>query len=434
MSSGATSRPATGRLSREERDIQSFLRLGYFIHYEADRRPIDFARIDRAAWAHTPPAELRRIGLEKARETFAALYRPGGLHLIPLSGGMDSRFILACLLEHTDAGNLHTLTYGTPGTYDFEIGCKLAKFVGTRHSAIPINKYSYHLDELLDTAKRTQNQALLFHHPPLWEMDRRFGGATIWSGYVGDAVAGSHLHDPPATSLDAARRAHLHHRTFVHSTRLHTCDDDEFLPYMGGGGMDPHALTWDEQVLFGEAVAKFTAPLVLFDGFDWQTPLINTPWMDLLFSVPDHERHGQKLMFDIGREAFPKLFNFPCKNRVGHTFDTPDAIVKATFYLNRARRLAHRFIPGIQWPSSQFNDFNEELRRSPDLREIVRGSVADLKARGICDWIDVDALWRRHDRRTHDHGDALVTMASLEIVLKSRELAERSASSARAQP
>jgi hypothetical protein len=96
-------------------------------------------------------------------------------------------------------------------------------------------------------------------------------------------------------------------------------------------------------------------------------------------------------------------------------------LVRGTFWLNRVRKLAHQFLPWITWPNHQYDDFDEGIRNNPSLRKVVRASVADLRARGIVDWIDIDAIWRRHDRRLRNHGDALIALASLELVLAARE-------------
>src|SRR5690606_32542419 len=188
-------------------------------------------------------------------------------------------------------------------------------------------------------------------------------------------------------------------RRVVKSVQLWRGEDDDLLPWIAGGGLPPETMTWDEQVLFEEAGSKFVVPHVLWKGFEYQTPLINSPWMDFMFSVPDRLRHGEALMIDIARAAFPALFDLPSKNRLGHSFRTPDAVVRATFWLNRARKVAHRIVPAVNWPNAQYSDFNEEIRTRRDLREIVRGGLEGVKRRGICDWVDVDGLWNRHIRR-----------------------------------
>jgi len=408
-------------MNSEEVRIDSFLRLGYFIDYSKERAPIDFSRIDKARYADLSRSELIDVGVDAIHKTFAELWQSNRNHVVPLSGGLDSRLILGALLDHSEARELFTFTYGIPGSYDYEIGNAIAQEIGTRHTAIPLNKQSYLVEDEIEAAVRTDLQGVLFHHPPLSQLDSLFPGSLFWSGYVGDAVAGSHLHEPPSSTLEEAKRIHLKNRTIVRSTRLHRCSDADLLERMDGGRLDPDLLTWDEQVLFDEACAKFTAPLVLFRGFAFVTPLVNSPWMDFMFSVPTKYRLGQKLMIDIGRAAFPKLFDLPSKNRLGHRFDTPDVVVKATFWLNRVRKLTHQFLPSVNYPSIQYSDFNEGIRSNPNLRRIVWDSIEDLRRRGICDWVDIDRIWQRHDRRIRNHGDALIVLASLELIFKARE-------------
>jgi len=56
-----------------------------------------------------------------------------------LSGGLDCRIILVELLKHLPPQSIHTITYGSPGTWDFSIGNLLAKKAGTRHTAIDLS-------------------------------------------------------------------------------------------------------------------------------------------------------------------------------------------------------------------------------------------------------------------------------------------------------
>jgi len=404
-------------MDRTELRVQSFLKLGYFIDYEADLRPIDFSRIDRIPYADVPRAALVDMGCARLRETFSALFDPNAEHVVPISGGLDSRLILGALLELMPAEKLHTYTFGIPGSYDYDLGCLIAKHAGTKHLALPLDGISYHKSEMLDFARRSQRQAMLFYHPPVRELEQRYANAQIWSGYVGDAVVGSHLHTPPSASLLEAKRVHIKNRSMVRSMRLHRCPDEDLLPFVGGGDLDPAILTFDEQVLFAEAVRKFTAPLVLFDGFRYLTPLINTPWMDFSFSVPNRFREHEALMISIARKAFPRLFALPTKNSLGLGLGTPAPIIRTLTLVNKARKLLHQFAPrSVRYPHILYNDYNEAIRSSPDVRKIVLDALQDLRRRGITPWLDLDAIVKRHMRRLRNHGDALIVLASLELV------------------
>ena len=408
-------------MNRDDLRIQSFLKLGYFMDRQTKRYPLDLSGIDKERYRGSSMDDLIPIGLEKLRATITRSFQTGQEHLVPISGGLDSRLILGALLEHTEARNIQTYTFGIPGTYDYDLGCLVAKTMGTRHATFSLDQITYHEDQLLDLARRTDCQVLLFHSPPAQEIERRYGGATLWSGYVGDAVAGSHLHDPPSKTLDAAKRTHIKNRSFVRSTRLYTCKDEDFLPFVGGGHQDPAQLTFDEQVLFDEAVAKFTEPLVLYRGPNFETPLINGPWMDFMFSAPNELRLGEALMIRIAQRGFPELFGLPSKNSLGFRLGVRPELLTLTRYANKARKLIHQFIPRVTYPHVLYNDFNEGIRRSPDLRAIVLENIGRLRARGIVDFVDFDGLLWRHMRRIKNHGDALIILASLELVLRAEE-------------
>lgn len=408
-------------MDRSDLRLDSFLKLGYFIDYTRRRRPIDFSRIDKAAYAGASRQDLVPIGVAKLRETFLAEFAPAKDHVIPLSGGLDSRLILGALLEFTEAKNLQTYTFGIRGSYDYELGCSVARIIGTHHMAYPLNRIPYHEEDLLDFARRSDCQALLFLHPPTWEVDRRYAGALIWSGFVGDVVAGNFLRDPPSPTLEEAKRKYLQSRAYVRSVRLHRSADDAFLEHVTTEGLDPRDLSYDEQILLGEGIRKFTEPLVLFTGPDYRTPLINTPWMDFILSVPNEFRLRENLMIEIAQRAFPALFLLPSKNSLGMASDTSPRRLALGRFENKVRKLLHQFIPSIAYPYIMYNDFNEALRNDVNLRRIVLTNLDALKKRRIVDWINIDALFSRHMSRFRNHADALMTLTSLELVLRAQE-------------
>jgi Asparagine synthase len=403
-----------------EASINSFISFGYFLDYERDDFPIDFSKIDHAPYAALPEQELVRIGTEKLRESFRLQFETGRDHVVPLSGGLDSRLIVAALRELTEARNIQTVTFGVPGTYDYDIGVLVGKHAGTRQSALPVNCFSYHEDELLDRARRMHGQVIVFHCPPLWHFDRLFGKSLIWSGYVGDAVAGSHLREQPSATQDEAKRRYLARRRLIRSMRLDRASDDEFLPHLTTTNLPPSTLTHDEQLLFAEGVRKFTAPTVLLDGFQYRTPFINTPWMDFMFSVPAEYRLEERLLIKIGQSAFPDLFGLPTKMTYGAKLGSRPELALAKRVVNKARKAVRRYVPAINYGPILYDDFDERYRDSPGLIELARRNLADLAARGVVDWLDLNDIWRRHQSRRGNFADALNALVSLELVLKTK--------------
>ena len=58
--------------------------------------------------------------------------------VIPLSSGLDSRMILAHLINHPkiDISNIHTVTLGSPNTYDYEYGQQVSEEAGVKNTVI----------------------------------------------------------------------------------------------------------------------------------------------------------------------------------------------------------------------------------------------------------------------------------------------------------
>lgn len=64
-------------------------------------------------------------------------------HVLPLSGGLDSRTILGGLLNNIPAEEIVTVTFGTPDTWDFEIGRRVAHEAGTQHFTVDLRPESF---------------------------------------------------------------------------------------------------------------------------------------------------------------------------------------------------------------------------------------------------------------------------------------------------
>ena len=216
-------------MSPEELLIRGYLRFGYFMNYREERIPIDYSRVDKQRYEGASFDELVRIGVQLLNATFEKLLIHRRQNVVPLSGGLDSRLVLGALREHVDPKDIHTFTFGVPGSYDYEIGNAVAKELGTRHVAMPLNTESYSVDDEIEAARRTDYQGILFHHPPLWKLDRLYAGGLYWSGYVGDAVAGSYLKRAPSRSLQEAQLTHLQSRRLVKSINLHGCAEERLI-------------------------------------------------------------------------------------------------------------------------------------------------------------------------------------------------------------
>ena len=393
--------------------LSSFLWSGYFLDYGNTRITINTSGIAKERYERASFQDLSESGTRLFREAIASKFVFNRQHLVPLSGGLDSRAILAGLLEHTEARNIHTYTFGTPGTLDYDIGNYVAGQLGTDHTSFDLTNHVYKQNELEDISRRVDQQTMLFHHAPVWEVDRRFGGCVSWSGYLGDPLAGSHLLEKPSESMPEAKARFIERNRYVKSLDLRA-KNANLADFIQCEPIVKEDLTLDEQLDFNNRQTKFVAPHVLMRGFEYELPFLYQPWIDFILSVDNRYRHKQSLYYDILQRAFPTAFSHKTKSNRGLPLGAPAALVLAYKGLDRVRSAL-----GLLSRSINYIDFNRQIRRKPDLRDVVSSNVLDLHERGIADWIDVPGILGKHMRGEARHADALVVLASLEIHLKS---------------
>jgi asparagine synthase (glutamine-hydrolysing) len=113
--------------------------------------------------------------------------RPKGLLL---SGGLDSRVILALLAENISPGQLHTFTWGIPGCDDARAARELASISGTRHHFLELNS-GWLADKANEAVRLTDGLGNIvnLHAFANVEEEARFA-QVLFKGFLGDAMFG----------------------------------------------------------------------------------------------------------------------------------------------------------------------------------------------------------------------------------------------------
>ena len=145
-------------MTKNIKNLNSFLKLGYFLDYQNKDISIDISNIDKEKYKNISEHELIEIGSKLWKESISSNFHENQKHLVPISGGLDSRAILAGLLEYTEAKNIYTYTFGTPNTLDYDVGNYVAKKLGTDHTSFDLTEYQYNQQELENISKRVNFQ------------------------------------------------------------------------------------------------------------------------------------------------------------------------------------------------------------------------------------------------------------------------------------
>lgn len=398
-------------------NLNSFLKLGYFLNYQNPNIKVDFSLIDKNKYKDLSENELIGLGKQLWKESIQKQFISNEKHVVPLSGGLDSRAILATLLEFTEARNIYTYTYGTPKTMDYEIGNSIAKIAGTNHSRFPLTEYKYSLREELDFAKRTDNQSILFLHPPVFEVDRLFAGNVIWSGVVIDVLFGRHQHQQKADNWEEAKRNSINENTFVNSMCLTNINDTEYFKYISIDKGNENCFPLEHTIDLMNRQIKYVAPQVLIKGHNYKL-LLEEQLVGFALSLKPDLFENQYLYKKMFLSAFPDLFALPTKTNNGLSLNANKSMVLYKKIINKFKGGVNKVYPVFIDPKINYLDFDEAIRNKQDIKKIIYQSIMDLKQRKIVEWIDIDYIWKRHQNKQGNHADALIVLASLEIHLK----------------
>src|SRR5690606_13344802 len=258
----------------KEDNLNSFLSLGYFLDYKNEDVSFDFSEIPilKEELSLLSEQDLFLECKKRWFTTFEKLYERGN-HVVPISGGLDSRAILATLLEFVSADKIATYTFGTPGTYDYEIGKLVAKKIGTNHTQFSFNDYVFSTEKEIEVSKRIDHQTFLFHHPPIEKIENMFKNDFIWSGYILDVLAGSYYSSGESDFI-LAKKNTFDKDSFNKSIILSKPNTNIHLNYEPPNLLlDPEILSYKEQITLVNRQLKNTAPHILYKGFTYKIPV-----------------------------------------------------------------------------------------------------------------------------------------------------------------
>lgn len=402
-------------------EFEAFLHFGF-----VPRVPADFAArpwfTSRAGRIPEEEGACLRAGRAALRELFARV--PAGLQLVPLSGGLDSRVILGMLVAAGQREHVLAVTFGTPGTLDFELGRRVARHLGVRHEALDLTREPLDFDGLVAAIPPGAEwvHALEAHFNAL--LPHRFGrDATVWSGIMANVIHGSRVGDPRAGWADACR-AYARDYRCVRSTTLTRAQFDPLAWLPAQPILASERLTHAEVLHAALNYPCRFDPVLLAPGLRYRTPFREPSWVDFALALPREWRRGERAFRALIRAELPELAALPTKSRSGVALTAP--AWRAWLGTQRARaerRLRARFPRLYRRPRADTNYLDQELelRRASPLRELVRAALERLRARSLVPWIDIEALWQRHASGHANHADALVQLALAELNLTARE-------------
>lgn len=347
-------------------------------------------------------------------------------HIVPLSGGLDSRAILGGLLESELQGEIVTITFGSPSSFDYKIGNTVGRSVDVKHRNINLTEIKITREKLLEIAKTVPNWTFLFDAFYNRIINKEFGKDCIyWVGFMGDPLAGSHLDKKPTSSFNEAKLK------FDQKNRLPKVDtytQNEYNPHRllpENPLVDARELSYLEQLDFSIRQTQYIKPTIIASGYEYRTPFLDEDWIQFILSVPRSYRKNQYLYNKILINLWPDLFSLPTETNYGLPLTASKYQVTVKKLINAGISRGRSYLPWLPWPPKQginYIDFDEAIRSRDDYQSVVRSCLIELDQREVVEWVDIDSLWRTHQSGKQNLAYPLLLLTALELNLKAEEL------------
>lgn len=321
---------------------------------------------------------------------------PDQKHIIPLSGGLDSRAILAHLIDLGLKDNIVTVTYGIPGAYDYEIGKMVAKFAGVKNVHFNLDRVKILEKDLIYTVKNggdfTAVTPSFYNRLSVLKLGKN---NIYWSGFFGDPFAGSH-YEPGYEKLnwqDGKKAFWYYNKWEKNSNVCLTQKDFNYNNVLPENPIiaDSKLISYPEQLDFCIRQTAWIKKAIVDIAPDVITPFTNQEWASFMLAVPNELRVNCELYRSILTKEFPEYYSLPTKNlngkplvNSGNSFELP------------APGLFRRLFPRNINKGINYIDYDNTYRTRKDLINLAEKSVWKLKEKSTIPWLDTVDLWQKH--------------------------------------
>lgn len=401
----------------KEAFIQTFLYFGYIPTCnteELDTLPWNTAKIDPVL--SSQPVDVQADVLGGAfRHAFQDC--PTGDHVVPLSGGLDSRAILAELVRHVDTANISAVTFGVPGAFDFDIAKKVARHFGVRHFLVDLNQIPLTRAKLVEVARSNKKATWLMDAYYNRLIRQLFGRtSTFWSGVLGSLTMLPTYRSE--TWSEAIERFMMNSAASASSIPMaYNYNMRELMPSQP---IHPDSdLSYDEQIYMTLRSFNLVEQVNLPDGFRNVCPFRNPAWLRTLLSL-DPRICNRKTVYRMMLErCYPNVFNIPSKSLAAGSLNKSVSARTRQIISGTKRRLKR--LSGLEKvrPAVNYIDWDKAVVYRSDVVKLIRDCVGCLVDQGVIESDIRDRLLVENDsRRLVKHrGHKLLVLASLQIYL-----------------
>lgn len=338
-----------------------------------------------------------------------------GAIVVPISGGLDSRLILASVLKFVSPSDVCTYTFGVKGSLDFDIGNLVAHRFKTNHHAFDLTNIPFDDERISVTLEHSPLGSDLFTSPPVNKLlDVLPTDAKIWTGFMGDPSIGSHrpINTPEGiTAEDYLIEKERYFNTGpVNDASLCTQEHKMKLLLDSSRSVKDQIEYWD----ISNRQNSYVTSQIFFGPFDYVCPFLTKEWLDFSFSLPAVLREGELFYSAFLTKQFPEAFKLPTKANLGG----PLKQNKASRALTMSKQVIGKVYPSyLKNKKLNYIDFDNEIRENENLLVLHKSLLDSLTQRDIVLPRVPQSILNEH-LAGKDYSRTINLLSSLELILQ----------------
>ena len=369
--------------------------------------------------------------------------------IIPLSGGLDSRAILATALKCTPKDNIITFTFGEKGSFDFEIGKMVAKISGVKNIPLGVEKddfegqYNISMDDIEGMIDATPYFAIRGYK----EM-KKFG-EIFFTGTMIDVLLGRHILSSIFSS-DMLKKEISSDEDYVkvkgfifNHQKLN--DEKEILKLFNPAFLrdldikssynrthqkfkniknkkfPDYFAVWDYTNRWNKYI--YFAVLRNRNLFKYHT-MLDSDLVDFTLKIPLELRLDENLYIQMLLKKYPELFKLPAKTNLGlglNAGNTSLFLRRVILFLKgRINKISSILIKRNVFldKGKNYIDYDNLLRRNKEYRNYMRSMIEKVKEREYFNKGYIEEIWRLHMQGKKNYSMLFGLLVTFELFLE----------------
>lgn len=359
-------------------------------------------------------------------------------HLLPLSGGYDSRLILGLLLDKISYKDINTVTFGTPDTHDFELPKAVAKITLVNHDLIDLSKLIVTENDLLYALEKncfgTELITAYYNKMILKKYGNNF---QMWSGFFGVIAGNNYKYEYEKLSWDESLKEFVKNNQWVNKRKnlliqngFELINNLPQIPFI----KDSSVLTYYEQLDFTIKQHAWLEKVVCSVEDNYFSPLCHPKWIVFMLAIPKEFRINSRLYHGVFKYKYPQLFNLPLKNRPQAGFKREknqlmhfrDSFWKLRRKLKSVLGLGPKDLEILKHNSGvnkniNYIDFSNAFRVREDFINLAKINLNELDQNNKIPWINASNFIKLHMKGIDDYSQEILLLLSLNFHLKNEK-------------